>query len=122
MFRGIKVDKIVQIADSTTGKATSGPVTVVPAKAFVKITLRITTVDDLERVRVVDRLPGGLEPLDPATDSLAAESQNTCDTSVYRGSNSYACVKRGRERNGDSGIYKSCEPKRHTHIYIYIYR
>jgi hypothetical protein len=90
MFRGIQVDKIVQLADATSGKATSGPVAVVPAKAFVKITLRITTVDDLERVRIVDRLPGGLEPLDPATDTLAAESQNTCDTSVYRGRNSYA--------------------------------
>ena len=90
MFRGIQVDKIVQLAVSTSGKATSGPVAVVPAKAFVKITLRITTVDDLERVRIVDRLPGGLEPLDPATDTLAAESQNTCDTSVYRGRNSYA--------------------------------
>jgi len=47
------------------GDVVSGTTQMSKAGDFVKITLQITTPDDLIGVEVVDLLPGGLEPLDP---------------------------------------------------------
>lgn len=65
VYRGIQVEKVVQLQDPVLGGPTGPPLTSVPLGKVVTVTLQITTPDDLHGVLFEDWLPAGLEALDP---------------------------------------------------------
>jgi hypothetical protein len=80
VYRGLYVEKVVQLMDSVTGQATGKPLQVVPLGASVVITIQVTSPDDVSRVVVTDLSAGGLEPVDPnvAGDNSGSKAGNQC--------------------------------------------
>jgi hypothetical protein len=64
IYRGMYVERSIQHIDEK-GDLVQGNTQLNQAGKFVKVTLQITTPDDLVGVEVADLLPGGLEALDP---------------------------------------------------------
>jgi uncharacterized protein YfaS (alpha-2-macroglobulin family) len=66
IYRGIAVEKVLQLLDDATYQAIGAPLTNVKVGSKVKVTIQITIPDDSSSVTVVDPVPAGLEPLDEA--------------------------------------------------------
>jgi len=76
IYRGIYVERSISHIDSL-GNEVAGTTQMSKLNEFVKVTIQITTPDDLVGVEIVDLLPGGLEPLDPnLQDSISGGTNN----------------------------------------------
>ena len=65
IYQGISVEKIIEMADMSTGDRIPGAVSIVGVGDLVLVTIQLSTPDMLGPVIVSDLVPGGLEPVDP---------------------------------------------------------
>lgn len=73
-YRGIYVERLVQKLDNESGDGVGVHTQVATSGEFYKITIQITTPDDLVGVFLEDLLAGGFEALDPNLDNAPAVS------------------------------------------------
>eukprot|EP00850_Spirogloea_muscicola_P002867 SM000011S19045 [mRNA] locus=s11:484818:497597:- [translate_table: standard] len=63
LFRGLDVRRVIQKIDISTGENNLEDLTWVEVGSVLQVTLQMTTLDDIEGLQLVDKLPGGCEPL-----------------------------------------------------------
>ncbi|CAD7702674.1 unnamed protein product [Ostreobium quekettii] len=69
-FQGILVEQSIQMTDSNSGNASSPPLSKIPLGSVVAVTLQVTNPDLLGGTMLRALMPGGLEPIDPASESF----------------------------------------------------
>lgn len=77
-YKGVLVQKVIRRTNAA-GEAEGPPVTFAQAGDRVRVTIEVTTPDDLPRLVVEDWVPGGLEPLDPNVAAMAKAAGNDDD-------------------------------------------
>jgi len=63
IYRGILVEKAIQLIDQQTYNTIGSPITEVAVGSIVRVTIQITIPDDSPAINIIDPVPGGLEPL-----------------------------------------------------------
>eukprot|EP00850_Spirogloea_muscicola_P005701 SM000026S08950 [mRNA] locus=s26:605341:618729:- [translate_table: standard] len=62
LFCGLDVRRVIQKIDVSTGETLLEDLTWVEVGSGLQVTLQMTTLDDIEGLQLVDKLPGGCEP------------------------------------------------------------
>jgi len=82
VYRGIYVEKVITNIDPFTHESLGGALFNSTPGTTVKVTIQISTPDDLSNVMIVDLLPGGLEAMDP---NVAQTHTTPSSTTVHHG-------------------------------------
>jgi len=67
VYRGIFVERVIRRLDPLNGMPTGPNLQLIETGTIVKVTIQLTTPDDLRNVILEDLLPAGLEPLDQSS-------------------------------------------------------
>jgi hypothetical protein len=83
VYRGLYVTKMIQRVDLATGRASGPMLTHVSRGEHVRVTIQISTPDDLQDVLLSDPLAGGLEALDDNLFHIPGSDQPSFSSSRY---------------------------------------